>query len=121
MQKALQKTDVVSWKRSCATTGLSGAGLEVSPLDYPREGTLPIARLLMQTDSAVNVERNAEYGREALNPGQVGWHTGWLSPGDAVFNGKCAWFGLRLVSLCPNALQIIDYVGSAWVIFFFFI
>nr|XP_021148161.1 uncharacterized protein LOC110361373 isoform X2 [Columba livia] len=118
---AWKKTDMVSWKRSRATAGLSGAGLEVSPLACPREGPLPTVRLLMQTDSAANVERNAEYGREALNPGQAGWHTGWLSPGDAGFNSKCAWFGLRLVSLCPNALQIIDYVGSAWAVFLFFI
>jgi len=64
------------------------------------------------------MEINAGSAREALNPGQAGQHTGWLSPSDAGFQGKCTQFGLRLSSLCPNSLQIIDAVGFEQVIFF---
>lgn len=67
----------------------------------------------------MNMERNAEYEREAGNPRQAGWHTGWLSPADVGFKAKHTWFELRLASLCPNALQIMDDVGFAWVIFSF--
>lgn len=67
----------------------------------------------------MNMERNAEYEKEVGNPGQAGWHTGWLSPADAGFKAKHTWFELRLVSLCPNALQIMDDVGFAWIIFSF--
>lgn len=72
-----------------------------------------------KSDSAANAERNTESGREVRNPGQAGWHTGWLSPDDAGFKGERTWCGLRLASPCPNALQIIDDVSSTWVIFSF--
>lgn len=36
-----------------------------------------------------------------------------------VFKAKHTWFELRLASLCPNALQIMDDLGFAWVILSF--